>query len=145
MVEYQVAERAPRKTRRNVAILSQSDALVGVLLVVVMLIGGYFRFVGLNWDDFTHLHPDERFLTDVASSIGAGAIRSSLPGGSVEQQAQINRCLAQYPETGGVGPYFDADCSTLNPHNVGKGLYVYGTLPLFAARALDEGACGHSS
>ncbi len=116
--------------------LTRSDIIIGVLLLVVMLTGGYFRFVGLNWDDFTHLHPDERFLTDVASSLGGG-IRSSLSG-QVEQQAQIDRCLARYPDTGGVGGYFDAECSTLNPHNVGKGLYVYGTLPLFAARAAGD-------
>lgn len=35
--------------------------VVGLLLTV--LVGGYFRFVGYNWDDFTNLHPDERFLT----------------------------------------------------------------------------------
>jgi YYY domain-containing protein len=113
-----------------------SDALVGVLLVLVMLIGGYFRFVGQNWDDFTHLHPDERFLTDVASSIG-GALRSTAPG-EFEQQAQLDRCMARYPATGGIGGYFDAECSSLNPHNAGKGLYVYGTLPLFAARAAGD-------
>ena len=49
---------------------ARSDVLVGVLLVLVMLVGGYFRYVGINWDDFTHLHPDERFLTDVAQGLG---------------------------------------------------------------------------
>ncbi len=137
MVEYQAPTRFPTTIQRRLS-LTHSDVLVGVLLVLVMLTGGYFRFVGLNWDDFTHLHPDERFLTDVASSIGAGGIRSSIPGGSVEQQAQINRCQSLYPATNGVGPYFDADCSTRNPHNVGKGLYVYGTLPLFAARTWGD-------
>lgn len=113
-----------------------SDVLVGVLLVLVMLAGGYFRFVGQNWDDFTHLHPDERFLTDVASSIG-GTLRPT-GGDSAQQQAQISTCMARYPDSGGIGGYFDAECSTLNPHNSGKGLYVYGTLPLFAARAAGD-------
>ena len=122
-------------TRRS--IVARNDVLVGVALVLVMLLGGYFRFVGQNWDDFTHLHPDERFLTDVASSIG-GNIRSTAPGGAIEQQAQVDRCLARYPATGGVGTYFDAECSTLNPHNAGKGLYVYGTLPLFLARGAGD-------
>ncbi|MBZ0300768.1 MAG: glycosyltransferase family 39 protein [Anaerolineae bacterium] len=118
------------------ASLTRSDVLVGVLLVLVMLLGGYFRFVGQNWDDFTHLHPDERFLTDVASSLG-GPLRPTVSG-TAEQQAQLDRCLARYPDTGGIGGYFDAECSTLNPHNVGKGLYVYGTLPLFMARAAGD-------
>ena len=119
------------------AALARSDVLVGVALVIVMLLGGYFRFVGQNWDDFTHLHPDERFLTDVASSLG-GSIRSTAPGEAIEKQAQVDRCLARYPATGGVGSYFDAECSTLNPHNAGKGLYVYGTLPLFLARGAGD-------
>jgi YYY domain-containing protein len=135
MADASVTADMPLKRAERLS-LSMSDALVGVLLVLVMLIGGYFRFVGLNWDDFTHLHPDERFLTDVASSIG-GPLRSSIPG-EAEQQAQRDRCMARYPDTGGVGGYFDADCSTLNPHNAGKGLYVYGTLSLFAARAAGD-------
>jgi len=115
----------------------RSDVMVGILLVIIMLAGGYFRFVGQNWDDFTHLHPDERFLTDVASSLG-GPIRSSIASGPQAQQTQVDQCLARYPNSGGIGPYFDAECSTLNPHNVGKGLYVYGTLPLFMARGAGD-------
>ncbi len=120
--------------RRSVA---RSDVLVGVLLVVVMLVGGYFRFTGLNWDDFTHLHPDERFLTDVAQGIG----HDLNPSGSDDAAtAQIIECSRRYPDTAGVGPYFDALCSTLNPLNANKttGLYVYGTLPLFIARGGAE-------
>src|SRR4051812_18287215 len=37
--------------------------IVPVLLVGIVLLGGYLRFNGLNWDDFSALHPDERFLT----------------------------------------------------------------------------------
>ncbi|HLV33733.1 MAG TPA: glycosyltransferase family 39 protein, partial [Spirillospora sp.] len=128
------AEISAKRVER--ASITLSDVLVGSLLIVVMLVGGYFRFVGQNWDDFTHLHPDERFLTDVASSIG-GPLRSSIPN-PAEQQAQLDRCMARYPHTGGIGGYFDADCSTLNPHNAGKGLYVYGTLPLFMARLAGD-------
>ncbi|MEO0565497.1 MAG: hypothetical protein AAF125_25545, partial [Chloroflexota bacterium] len=43
--------------------LDTSNLVVAVLLALVLAVGGYFRFVGLNWDDYTHLHPDERFLT----------------------------------------------------------------------------------
>src|SRR5690606_10734459 len=72
----------------------------------------------------------------VASSIG-GPLRSSIPN-PAEQQAQLDRCMARYPHTGGIGGYFDADCSTLNPYNAGKGLYVYGTPPLFMARLAGD-------
>src|SRR5690349_14332172 len=121
----------PRPGERRV-LISRSDWLVGALLVIIMIFGGYFRFVGLNWDDFTHLHPDERFLTGVASALGGG-LRSS-ESSPVDQQAQIDECVARYPQTGGQGSFFDARCSTWNPHNTGNGMYVYGTLPLFMAR-----------
>ncbi len=135
MLDASTVSSGPQSRGRAWAV-TRSDVLVGVLLAIVMLAGGYFRFVGQNWDDFTHLHPDERFLAGVASSIG-GALRStySAPG---EQQAQLDRCLAAYPLTGGAGGFFDADCSTWNPHNAGSGMYVYGTLPLFMARAAGD-------
>jgi hypothetical protein len=37
--------------------------LAALLLLVIVLVGGYFRFMSMNWDDFASLHPDERFLT----------------------------------------------------------------------------------
>lgn len=37
--------------------------IVGCLLLVIMIAGGVLRFMSLNWDDFSALHPDERFLT----------------------------------------------------------------------------------
>ena len=40
--------------------VSRSDVLVAVLIVVALATGAYFRFTGQNWDDYTHLHPDER-------------------------------------------------------------------------------------
>ncbi|MCA9914238.1 MAG: hypothetical protein KC496_12865, partial [Anaerolineae bacterium] len=33
------------------------------LLLAIVLVGGFLRFMSLNWDDFAGLHPDERFLT----------------------------------------------------------------------------------
>ncbi len=120
--------------RRSVV---RTDALVGVLLILVMVIGGYFRFTGLNWDDFTHLHPDERFLTDVAQGLGR---QLSPSGDSNAAAAQMADCLARYPDSGGMGPYFDTECSALNPLNANSahGLYVYGTLPLFITEAAAD-------
>lgn len=82
-----------------------------VLFIVVLLAGAFFRFTGVNWDSYTHLHPDERFLTMVATSIEP-----------VEN----------------LGDYFNTATSTLNPHNRGYGFYVYGTLPLFIVRYAAE-------
>ena len=54
----------------------RKDLLTAALLLCLLLAGGWLRYNGLNWDDFTFLHPDERFLTDVVSSIG-GRLQST--------------------------------------------------------------------
>ncbi|NPV86390.1 MAG: hypothetical protein HPY45_10330 [Anaerolineae bacterium] len=82
-----------------------------ILLVLVLLVGAYFRYVGIDWDDNHHLHPDERFLTMVETGIS--------PVSSLAE-------------------YFDTAASKLNPHNVGFGFYVYGTFPIFVVRYLAE-------
>ena len=43
--------------------------VVGLLLILA--IGAYLRFVGLNWDGNHHLHPDERFLTIVGTKLSS--------------------------------------------------------------------------
>ncbi len=85
--------------------------IYALLLIGILMLGAYFRFTGVNWDESQHLHPDERFLTMVASSIT-----------SVEN----------------LDDYFNTAVSTLNPHNMGYGFYVYGTLPLFLVRWAAE-------
>lgn len=82
-----------------------------VLLIGILILGAYFRTVGLNWDENTHMHPDERFLTMVATSLEP--VKS-------------------------VAEYFDTEHSTLNPHNRGYGFYVYGTLPMFIVRYIAQ-------
>src|SRR3972149_5305192 len=86
-------------------------SLPEMALVTILLVAGALRFVGLNWDGQTHLHPDERFLTMVETGI---RIPSS------------------------IGEYFDTDRSPLNPHNAGFSFFVYGTLPIFIVRFLAE-------
>lgn len=112
------------------------EILPRAILLALLLAGGWFRFTGLNWDDYTYLHPDERYLSDVVASIG-GRLQSTVDGEEARRE-HLARCMERYPQSAGAGPYFDAECSTLNPHNVGKGIYVYGTLPLFLARAAGE-------
>ncbi|HLA44482.1 MAG TPA: hypothetical protein VJZ27_13650, partial [Aggregatilineales bacterium] len=124
-----------------------------VILMVMILAAGYWlRSTGRNWDDYTHLHPDERFLTDVASRIGESSLSFS-----ETQVIERERCETRYPapttaELSGLsvseqdyrlsrvgkGGYFDAQCSDLNPNNIGFGLYVYGELPLFTTRITAE-------
>lgn len=82
-----------------------------LLLIVVLIGAAYFRVVGLHWDETQHLHPDERFLTMVETSLEP----------------------VKTP-----GEYFNTTASTLNPHNTGYGFYVYGDLPLLLVRYLAE-------
>ncbi len=99
-------------TKKDLPKRSQTtDILVGLLLVAILGLAAYLRFTGINWDEFTHLHPDERFLTMVETSI-------------------------KPPSS--VGEYFNTDLSPLNPHNVGHGFFVYGTLPIFLVRFVAE-------
>ena len=91
------------------------ESLAVILLLVILAIGAYFRFTGLNWDENFHLHPDERFLTIVASGISA----ESNP--------------IQYLKTSE---------STLNPYNIGQGFYVYGNFPMTVTRYVAEWAQG---
>ncbi|HPH94892.1 MAG TPA: DUF2298 domain-containing protein [Anaerolineaceae bacterium] len=88
--------------------------ILTLLALVVILAGGlYFRTVGVNWDENKHLHPDERFFTWVTTDI--------TPVDSLSN-------------------YFNTAQSTLNPHNVGHGFFVYGTLPLFMVRYIAQAA-----
>ena len=49
---------------------TSTRALITVFLLAIILItGGYFRFLNLNWDESYHLHPDERYLSMVMNSL----------------------------------------------------------------------------
>lgn len=82
-----------------------------VLLIGILVIGAYLRFTGIEWDGNQHLHPDERFLTMVETSLK--------------------------PEDS-LRDYLNTATSTLNPNNQGYTFYVYGTLPIFIVRYVGE-------
>jgi YYY domain-containing protein len=83
-------------------------------LLAILLLAAYFRFTGLDWDDTYHLHPDERFLTDVAT-----LIKSTDPL-----------------------TYLRTSESPLNPYNVDRSFYVYGNFPMTVTRYVAELANG---
>ncbi len=98
---------------------SRSRSWIYDLLFVLVLLGAaYLRLNGLDWDQSQHLHPDERFMTMVVSSMR-----------SVKSLAE----------------YFNTAQSTLNPHNVGYGFYVYGDLPIILVRSVAEWMSGIST
>ena len=78
---------------------------VPISLTLILLLAGILRFTGRDWDEGQNLHPDERFLTMVATTV-------------------------TWPD--GVGEYFDSQTSPLNPYNhEGFPTFIYGTFPLF--------------
>lgn len=81
--------------------------LLTASLVIILLLGAYFRFLGRNWDEGTLLHPDERFMVMLTGAI-------HLPKSFSE--------------------YLDSANSPLNPYTHGYGGLVYGTLPIFLTR-----------
>lgn len=91
---------------------------VTITLVAILLLGGMLRFTNRNWDDAHNLHPDERFLTMVATDI-------------------------EWPAS--IREYFDSETSPLNPYNVKNGegdtqygSFIYGTFPLFLGKAVAD-------
>src|SRR3972149_5246982 len=38
-------------------------------VIVVLLLSGWLRLHGVNWDEGHHLHPDERFLSTVTNDM----------------------------------------------------------------------------
>ena len=94
-------------------------------ILLILLLGSYLRFTGLNWDEYTHLHPDERFLTIVTSKL---------------------------ERPGSLLTYMRTSESPLNPYNKGEGFYVYGNFPMTvtffvgqAAEAIRELTCDITS
>lgn len=81
------------------------------ILLLIFALALSLRLYGLDWDQGQHLHPDERFLTMVASSV---KIPSS------------------------INEYFNAKISPLNPANHEYNFYVYGNLPLLITRSIAE-------
>ena len=80
-----------------------------ILLFFVILIAWLLRFNNVNWDSGFHLHPDERFLTMVSTSM-------------------------KLPAT--ITEYFNQKISLLNPNNIGYSFFVYGDFPLIINKYL---------
>ncbi|MCX7669639.1 MAG: hypothetical protein N2439_06180, partial [Anaerolineae bacterium] len=88
-----------------------AEASTKWLLVLILLVAAYLRLSHLNWDEGTHIHPDERFLTMVSDAL-------RLPAS--------------------LGEFFDSTKSPMSPYNKGYNFFVYGTLPLFIVRVVAE-------
>jgi len=87
-------------------LFSKNKLIIFIIFIIAILL----RIYGLNWDDNNHLHPDERFLTMLTSSI-------KLPSSFFE--------------------YLSTKNSPLNPYNYPQyQFFVYGTFPIFLVKYL---------
>lgn len=82
-----------------------------LILIAIIILAGFFRFYGLNWDQGYHLHPDERFLTMVG-------LEMKTPHSFVE--------------------YLSPATSPFNPANIGFSFFVYGVFPLVFTKILSQ-------
>ncbi len=90
--------------------LKKLTSLLVLLAIFCLALG--LRTYGLNWDQGNHLHPDERFLTMVETTI------------------KLPKSLTQYLNTA---------TSPLNPYNYKEyQFFVYGTFPLFLTKIVGE-------
>ena len=80
-----------------------------LITLAIILVAFFFRFNNLNWDEYSHLHPDERFLTMVGTAM-------------------------KIPST--IHQYFDQKTSLMNPANLGFPFFVYGRFPLIMTKYL---------
>ncbi len=80
-------------------------------LVSIIILAACFRFIGSNWDNGAHLHPDERYMTMVAVAI-------------------------EWPKD--LKEYLDPVSSPLSPANNNYGNYIYGTFPLFFVKYIAD-------
>ncbi len=100
------------------------------LAAVVVIVAALFRLQGINWDNGTHLHPDERYLTMVVSTV-------RFPGEDPHYRSDATAAPACKTLQECLSAYWDTATSPLNPQNYDAyGSYVYGTLPSFTTRAI---------
>ena len=108
-------------------ILSPGSGRAALALIVV--VAAILRLAGVHWDDGTHLHPDERFVTMVTQALGRGSLEPAGP----RANERLAECKRVHPPAG-VGPWLDTGCSDWSPANVGFPFYPYGILPPAAVK-----------
>ena len=109
----------PRPRPASTLLTRDLSRVITIAAVIgILLLGGFLRLTHVNWDANGHLHPDERFLTQI----------------SVDTHGPSS-----------IANYFDTDTSAASPYNIKKPdgsrqtTFVYGTLPLF----LNKFAASH--
>ncbi|HUG33761.1 MAG TPA: DUF2298 domain-containing protein, partial [Anaerolineales bacterium] len=104
--------------------------LYDILLLLVLVLAGYLRLIGVDWGEGQHQHPDENFLSGVLGSLQAHKC--------ADETTPVESCPEDQKRWLGIGDYFDSKTSTLNPYNRGYSFFVYGNLPMTMVRITAE-------
>lgn len=98
------------------------------LLILILLVAAALRLTGLDWDSYNHYHPDERFITWVATTI----------------EAPASLDVAFDPHRSSFNPYYwppGAQSQGINVPQDEDRHFAYGHLPLYlgvaATRAVE--------
>jgi hypothetical protein len=98
--------------------LSMNKWVRRALLILILLVASSLRFTGIDWDDYDHHHPDERYITWVATTI----------------EWPVNLKTALIPSESSINPYY------WPPGAQSKGIaviqdeqrkFAYGHFPLY--------------
>lgn len=80
-------------------------------MLLIVLLGGALRLYGINWDQNSHYHPDERYISMVTSDI-------------------------RWPQS--INEFLDPKRSPMNPYWIAREnrerAFAYGTLPVYMTR-----------
>jgi 4-amino-4-deoxy-L-arabinose transferase-like glycosyltransferase len=90
----------------------------GILLLLILLAAAVLRFTGLDWDEYNHYHPDERYISWVATTI--------------ERPSSLRTAFS--PTQSSFNPYYwppDADSPGIVVPQGERRDFAYGHLPLY--------------
>ena len=93
-----------------------------IALVVILLSAVTLRLTGLDWDGFQHHHPDERYITWVATTIEFPSI------------GQLSKAAQWRPETSTFNPFHwppDAGSEGIVVLQGEPRDFAYGHVPLY--------------
>ncbi len=100
-----------------------------LLLILILLVAAALRLTGIDWDNYNHYHPDERYITWVATTI----------------ERPLDWSVALDPRSSSFNPFYWPDEAESKGIEVLQGQprsFAYGHLPLylgvFATRLVER-------
>lgn len=106
-------------------LMERRRVIEGVLLAVILGITAVFRFTSLDWDQYRHFHPDERYISWVATTI----------------EPPNDWSTAFVPHLSSFNPFYwspDADSDGIIVPQDEQRAFAYGHVPLYLGVAATK-------